>query len=69
MPALISYGFSEEVADADVERPRIFYIAACRAFDFAVGDSVLAETELAADAVGYPAAAEIFVKASAGDII
>ena len=39
-------------------------LAARRALEFPVGEGVLPEPELRADAVGHPAAAEIFIERS-----
>ena len=37
-------------------------LATRRALEFSVGEGVLPETELSADAIGHPAAAEIFIE-------
>lgn len=60
---------SEEMTQTDVEGPRIVDVAARRAFELAVGKGALAQAELPADAVGHPAAAEVFVQRRAKTVL
>ena len=57
------------MTQTDVEGPRIVDVAARRAFEFAVSKRAFAQTELTADAVGHPAAAEVFVKRSVQTVL
>lgn len=57
------------MTQTDVEGPRIVDVAARRAFELAVGKGALAQAELPADAVGHPAAAEVFVQRRAKTVL
>ena len=60
---------SEEMTQTDVEGPWIVDVAARRALELAVGKGAFVQAELPADAVGHPAAAEVFVQRRAKTVL